>query len=59
MITTVYVLMILAPTTSTGPMRHPYTAASSKEECLRGAQGNLENWGGKTPIEWKCVPYKR
>jgi hypothetical protein len=59
MLTTVFVLMVLAPTTKTSPIWHPYTAAESKELCEIRAPGDMQNWGGKAPIEWKCVAYHR
>ena len=53
----VYVLMVLAPTTKTEPIWHPFTASPSKSLCETRAPGDMERWDGKTPIKWKCVPY--
>ena len=39
--TVVFVLMVLAPTTKTGPEWHPYTAPQSKELC---EAGHLPTW---------------
>ena len=57
--TVVFVLMVLAPTTRTGPEWHPYTAAPSKEACEAQAPTDMENWSGKSPIKWRCVAYSR
>jgi nitrogen fixation protein FixH len=58
MLPVLYVLMVLAPTTKTGPVWHPYMASASKEDCESEAKLNMESWNGKTPIDWKCVRYK-
>jgi hypothetical protein len=57
--TVVFVLMVLAPTTKTGPEWHPYTAPQSKELCEARAPADMENWSGKTPVKWTCVAYSR
>jgi hypothetical protein len=53
----VYVLMVLAPTTSTGPKWHPFRTEPSQSLCELRAPGLMQTWEGKTPIKWKCVRY--
>jgi hypothetical protein len=57
MLPVVYVLMVLAPTTKTEPVWHPFMSEPSKELRELRAPGNMQKWPGKEPIKWKCVRY--
>jgi hypothetical protein len=59
MLPIVYVLMILAPTTKTPPSWQPFAVSETEEMCKARALRDMEQWGGKPPIEWKCVAYNR